>query len=55
MGKGKLSLLPHLYYNASAKAVAVDRFNAELVEQHQEAYDNFFVIKTTPKRGTQVS
>ena len=46
---------------------AVDQFTEELVgykkelesgnliNAHQEAYDAFFVIKTTPKRGTQVS
>ena len=57
----------HLYYNAYARAVAVDRFNEELMEykeelesgklvsKHQEAYDTFFVVKTTPKRGMKVS
>lgn len=57
----------HLYYNAHARAAAVDRFNEELVgykeeletgkliSEHQEAYDVFFVIKTTPKRGIQVA
>jgi len=57
----------HLYYNATARANAVDRFNEQLIEykmelesgkpinEHQEAYDTFFVIKTTPKRGVQVS
>ena len=66
-GKENRRCYLHLYYNAYARAVAVDRFNAELVkykeelesgkliEEHQEAYDDFFVIKTTPKRGTQVS
>ena len=66
-GKENRRCYLHLYYNAYAKAVAVDRFNAELVkykeelesgklvEEHQEAYDDFFVIKTTPKRGKQVS
>ena len=56
----------HLYYNAYARAVAVDRFNEELVgckaelesgvlvKEHSNAYDTFFVIKTTPKRGTKV-
>jgi transposase len=49
------------------RAEAVDRFNADLVRykkelesgnpitEHQEAYDAFFVIKTTPKRGTKVT
>lgn len=57
----------HLYYNAYARAVAVDRFSEELigykaelesgnlVKEHSNAYDTFFVIKTTPKRGTKVS
>lgn len=57
----------HLYYNAHVRAEAVDRFNEELVtyryelesgnrqKQNQEAYDTFFVIKTTPKRGIKVS
>lgn len=57
----------HLYYNAHARASAVDQFTEELVgykeelesgklvNAHQEAYDAFFVIKTTPKRGLQVS
>ena len=50
-----------------ARANAVDQFTEELVgykkelesgnliNEHQEAYDTFFVIKTTPKRGIQVS
>lgn len=66
-GKENRRCYLHLYYNAYARAVAVDRFNAELVkykeelesgklvEEHREAYDDFFVIKTTPKRGVQVS
>lgn len=57
----------HLYYNAQARANAVDRFNEDLVgyrkelesgkliSEHQEAYDTFFVVKTTRKRGTKVS
>ncbi len=57
----------HLYYNAHARALDIDRFNekllayrgelesGKLVKDHQEAYDTFFVIKTTPKRGTKVS
>ncbi|MCX6994806.1 MAG: hypothetical protein NTY13_03140 [Chlamydiae bacterium] len=56
----------HLYYNAHARAHAVDQFSEELVgykkelesgkpvKEHQEAYDTFFVVKTTPKRGIQV-
>ena len=57
----------HLYYNAQNHAQAVDKFNEELIiykqelesgkpdSDHQEAYDEFFILKTTPKRGLQVS
>ena len=57
----------HLYYNAHARAEALDRFNEDLVTYkeelesgkpvaaHQEAYDKFFTLKTTPKRGLKVS
>lgn len=57
----------HLYYNAHARAIAIDRFNEELVaykeelesgnpvSEHQEAYDTFFQVKTTAKRGMTVS
>lgn len=66
-GKEKRRCYLHMYYNAHARADAVDRFNAELVcyktelesgkpiKEHQEAYDAFFLIKTTPKRGMKVS
>lgn len=66
-GKDKRRCYLHLYYNARAQADAVDRFVEELMEykkelesgkpvrEHQEAYDAFFVLKTTPKRGTKVS
>jgi transposase len=57
----------HLYYNARKRADAIDRFNEELFEykqalesekqnsKHQWAYDAFFIIKTTPKRGRKVT
>jgi transposase len=57
----------HLYYNAYARAVAVDKFSEALVEykaelesgsldkEHSNEYSEFFIIKTTPKRGIQVS
>jgi transposase len=57
----------HLYFNATNRAQAVDRFNEELLyykeelesgkpkSEHQDAYDAFFMLKTTPKRGLQVS
>jgi hypothetical protein len=66
-GNDKRRCYLHLYYNAHARADAVDRFteklvgykkeleSGETVNEHQEAYDAFFVIKTTPKRGIQVS
>lgn len=66
-GKEKRRCYLHLYYNAHARAEAVDRFNEELVmykeelesgklnNEHQEAYNSFFVIKTTPKRGIKIT
>ncbi len=57
----------HLYYNAYARAVAVDKFSealigykAELesgniVSEHSNVYSEFFIVKTTPKRGIKVS
>lgn len=57
----------HLFYNARARADAVDRFNEELFKykeelesekqnsKHQLAYDTYFIIKTTPKRGRKVT
>jgi len=66
-GKDNRRCYLHLYYNANARAQAVDRFNEELfmykeelesgkpINEHQEAYDTFFLVKTTPKRGIKVS
>ena len=66
-GKESRRCYLHLYYNAHARAEAVDKFNEELVlykheletgkhvKEHEEAYETFFIIKTTPKRGVQVS
>ena len=57
----------HLYYNATSHAKDVDAFNEELLKykqeiesgkpiaEHQKAYDDFLVQKSTPKRGLQVS
>ncbi len=57
----------HLYFNATTRAVAVDRFNEMLLEYkeelesgspvaaHQEAYDTYFIITTTPKRGRKIT
>ena len=65
-GKDNRRCYLHLYYNAQARANAVDRFTEELIgykeelesgklnNAHQEENDAFFVIKTTPKRGMQV-
>jgi len=66
-GKDNRRCYLHLYYNAQMRASAVDQFNEDLVQykdeletgrlitMHQEAYDTFFMIRTTPKRGTKVS
>ena len=66
-GKENRRCYLHMFYNAYARANTIDRFNADLVRykeelesgkliaEHQEAYDTFFVIKTTPKRGMKVS
>lgn len=57
----------HVYYNAFARAAAIDQFNEELIgyraelmsgmrmEEHSEAYSAFFIVKTTPKRGIKVA
>lgn len=57
----------HLFYNPVARANAVDKFNAQLINYkeelesgkplaaHQDMYDEFFIIKHTPKRGIKVS
>jgi len=66
-GTNKRRCYLHLYYNAHTRAAAVDQFteelvgykkeleSGELVNAHQEAYNTFFVMKTTPKRGMKVS
>ncbi len=65
-GKDNRRCYLHLYYNAQQRASSVDQFNEKLVKykeelesgnlvsDHQEAYDAFFVIKNTPKRGIKV-
>jgi transposase len=57
----------HLYYNARARAEKTDQFNEKLCtykeelesdklnSNHQWAYDAFFIVKTTPKRGRKVA
>ena len=57
----------HLYYNAKARAEAIDQFNEDLLklkqelesgntnDKHQSGYDDFFIIKMTPKRGLKIT
>jgi transposase len=57
----------HLYFNSHAAANHYDGFteellnymeeleNGRLVLEHQEAYDEYFIIKETPVRGRKVS
>ena len=66
-GEVKRRCYLHLYYNASNHARAVDAFNESLfqyrqeietghpVPAHQKAYEEFLIVKTTPKRGIKVS
>jgi len=66
-GKDNRRCYLHLYYNAHARAKAVDQFNellvdykqelesGNLISEHQVAYDRYFVVKTSPKRGKKVS
>lgn len=66
-GNDKRRCYIQLYYNARARADAVDQFNEELmgykkelesgkpIVSHQEAYDTFLIVKTTPKRGMKIS
>ena len=66
-GKENRRCYLHLYYNATNRAKDVDKFNEELLQykgeiesgkpvaDHQKAYDDFLIQKTTPKRGLQVS
>ena len=57
----------HLYFNAKKAAETYDDFTRELltyreeleqdrpVAEHKEAYDQFFFVKRTPKRGLKVA
>jgi transposase len=66
-GESRRRCYLHLYYNATNRARAVDDFNEALYEyrqevesgkpvaEHQKAYDEFLVVKTTSKRGVSVS
>lgn len=66
-GKENRRCYLHMYYNATNRARDVDKFNEELLQykgeiesgrsvaDHQTAYEDFLIQKTTPKRGLQVS
>jgi transposase len=66
-GKEKRRCYLHLYYHPYTRALAIDRFNKRLLEYkaelesqklvgaHDEAYKAFFIIKTTPRRGSKIS
>lgn len=57
----------HIYYNAERAAEEFDRFTRKLIryrdevlaakrlEEHEEFYNRYLIIKETPKRGLQVS
>jgi transposase len=57
----------HLYYNAKARAEAIDQLNEDLLtykkeletgnvkKENQEAYETFFTVTHTPKRGKRVA
>ena len=56
----------HVYYNSHAAAAAFDKFTEELlaykeelesgqlVKNHEEYYQRYFIIKETPKRGCKI-
>ena len=62
-GKERRRCYLHLYYNPHKRAAAIDSFNEKLlkykeelelgktIDDHKEAYEAFFIVKTTPKRG----
>lgn len=66
-GKEKRRCYLHLYYNEHKKAAAKQQFleqlldykeeleSGKLIKDHQDAYDKFFIVKTTPKRGMKVT
>jgi len=65
-GEDKRRCYAQLYFNAKAAAEAYDDFTRDLLDyreeleqerpvaEHEEAYRQFFICKTTPKRGLQV-
>ena len=58
-------LYVHYYYNITRAAEKEQQFDSELnslrqelisgnyIEQHRELYDKYFIVSTTPKRGTK--
>ena len=66
-GKNNRRCYLHLFYNAHRRAIAIDKFNENLlrykeelesdslIRDHQKHYDNFFILKKTPKKGLKVS
>jgi len=64
--KSQKRLYIHYYFNITRAAEQEQKFDSRLhalreelvsgnyVEQHQQLYDKYFTVKTTPKRGTQV-
>ena len=66
-GDNKRRCYLHLYYNVVTRAHAIIKLRTDLIRYkeelesgktvatHQDAYDEFFILKTTPKRGKTVS
>ncbi len=66
-GKHRRRAYLHLYYNSRQAADEFDRFTNEIlqykqelesgkrVEEHEEAYAQYFIIKNTPKRGLRIA
>ena len=64
---GKKRVYVHVYYNALASLTDYDSFlnkmhqweeelkTDKLIEAHEAYYEAYFVVKTTPKRGRQIS
>lgn len=66
-GEGQRRCYLHLYFNDLIRSEAVNRFNRQLLDcmeelesgkpktEHQDIYDTYFVITTTPVRGKKIS
>jgi hypothetical protein len=66
-GEARRRCYLHLYYNDLIRSEAVNRFNRQLLDckeelesgkpnaEHQDIYDEFFVMTATPVRGKKVS